>query len=84
MSIVYFRLNHASCLSQSVSGNHGKHVNVNANKQNLSVRIRGHNGKSKHFSSVVFFCSVIVRMTFSDIVVGISSMSVHEPNVVNN
>lgn len=62
MLMVYFRLNHAFCLLQSVSGNHCEHVNVNANKKNLSVCIRGHNGKIKHILSGVVFCSVIVRV----------------------
>lgn len=85
MLIVNFRLNHAFCLFQSVSGNHCKHVNVNANKKNLSVCIRGHNGKSKHILSGVVFCSVIVRVNIPLIVLlGISSMFMHELNVVNN
>lgn len=59
MLMVYFRLNHASCLLQSVSGNLCKRINVDANKKNLSVRVRGRNGKSKHISSGVVFCTVV-------------------------
>lgn len=62
MLIVHFRLNHAFGLFQSVSGNHRKPVNVNANKKNVSARIRGHNGKSKSVLSGVVFCTVVVRV----------------------
>lgn len=63
MLVVYFRLNHAFCLFQSVSGNHRKHVNVNANKKSLPACVRGHDGKPRLFVlNGVVFCSVIVRV----------------------